>query len=70
MKTSFNTEYSIFLSTFHATILAILNWKMPSLSTFFDSQTKEQDKLIHMGDIRTSKGKGHGLIVQGSKNAR
>ena len=28
--------YSVILSTFHATRLAISNWKMPSLSTFFD----------------------------------
>ena len=43
---------------------------MPSLSTFFDSLTKEQDKLIHMGAFRSSKGKDHALIVQGSKNAK
>ena len=35
-------EYSIFVSTFHATRLVIFDWKMPSLSTFFDSLTKEQ----------------------------
>ena len=39
-------EYLFFLSTFHAARLAISNWKMLSLSTFFDSITKEKDKLI------------------------
>ena len=64
-------EYSVFVSTFHATRIAISNWKIPySLSTLFDSLTKEQDKLIQMGALRISKGKGHALIVQGSKNAK
>ena len=40
---------------------------MPYLSTFFDSLTKEQDKLIHMGFLNSSKGKDHSLLVQGSK---
>ena len=44
-------EYSVFVSTFHATRLAISNWKIPSLSRFFNSLTKEKYKLIHMGDI-------------------
>ena len=39
-------EYLVFVSTFHATRLAISNWKMPSLSKFFDSLTKEQDKFF------------------------
>ena len=43
---------------------------MPSLSTFFDSLTKEKDKLIQMGSLIISKGKDHSLIVQGSKNAK
>ena len=34
-------EYSVFVSTFHATRLAISNWKMPSLSTLFESLAKE-----------------------------
>ena len=45
----------------------VSNWKMPSLCTLFDSLTKEQDKLIQMGALRSSKGKDHALIVQGSK---
>ena len=43
---------------------------MPSLSTFFDSPTKEKDKLIQMGALRVSKGKYHAIIVQGSNNAK
>ena len=50
-------EYSDFLSTFHATRLVISNWKMPSLSTFFDLLTKEKDKLIQMCAHITYKGR-------------
>ena len=42
----FGLQYSIFLLTFHATRLAILNWKILSLSTLFHSMKKEKDKLI------------------------
>ena len=63
-------EYSVFVFTFHAIRLAISNWKMLSLSTLFDSLTKKQDKLIQMGALRSSKGKDHALIVQGSKNTK
>ena len=63
-------EYSVFVSTFHATRISISNWKMPFLSTFFESLTKEPNKLIQMGALRSSKGKYHSLIVQGSKNVR
>ena len=58
------TEYSLFVSAFHHSMLVIYNWKMPSLHTFFDSLTKEQNKLIHMGAIRSSKFKDHALIIQ------
>ena len=47
-------EYSVFVSTFHATRIVISNWKMPSLSTLSDLVAKEKDKLIQMGDIRIS----------------
>ena len=39
-------DYSVFVSAFHATRLVISNWKMSSLSTFFDSLTKEHNQLI------------------------
>ena len=57
-------EYLVFVSTFHATRLAISNCKMSSLSTFLDSLTKEKDRLIQMGALRYYKGKGHALIVR------
>ena len=60
----------MFVSTFHATRLVISNWKMHSLSTFFDSLTKEKDKLIHMSSLRIYKGKDHALIFQGTKNVK
>ena len=62
-------RYSGFVSTFHATRLAISNWKIPSLSTFFDSLTKEKDILIQMGALKISKIKDHAIIVQVSKNS-
>ena len=43
---------------------------MPSLSTFFDSLTKDQDKMIQMGSLTSSRGKDHALIFQGSKNVK
>ena len=58
------------MSTFHATRIAISNWKMPSLSTLFDSVTKEKYKLIHMCALRYSNGNYHALLFQGSNNAK
>ena len=63
-------EYSVFVSTFHATRIVISDWKIPYLSTLFDSLTKKQDNLINMGSLISSNWKDHTLIVQGSKNAR
>ena len=63
-------ECSVFVSTFHATRIAISNWKMSSLSTFFDSLTMDKDELIHMCALISSKVNYHALKVQGSKNAR
>ena len=40
------------------------------LCTFFDSLTKDKDKLIQMGSLSSSKGKDHALKVQGSKNTK
>ena len=34
-------DYSVFMSTFHATRLVVPMWKMPYLNAFFDSLTKE-----------------------------
>ena len=40
------------------------------MCTFFDSLTKEKDKLIKMGALRPCKGKDHALMLQGSKNTK
>ena len=60
-------DYSIFVSTFHATRLVVPKWKMASLNSFIDSLTKDKDKLIHMGVLNYSKGKYQALLVQGRK---
>ena len=49
------SEYSIFVSTFHSERDSIPNWKMPSLDAFVESLIQEQDKLVQMGVIQTSK---------------
>ena len=52
--TKLGSEYSVFVSTFH-TGDSIPNWKMPSLDSYFESLIQEQDKLVQMGVIQTSK---------------
>ena len=48
-------NYSLFVSTFHATKLTARAWKMPKLAEFMESLTQEQDKLVMMGTIKPSK---------------
>ena len=48
-------DYSVFVSTFYATKLIAQTWKMPKLVEFMKSLTQEQDKLVMMGTIKTSK---------------
>ena len=48
-------DYSVFVSTFHATKLTSQSWKMPKLVEFMESLTQEQDKLVTMGTIKPSK---------------
>ena len=48
-------EYSLFFSIFHSKNDSFLNWKIPSLDSFSESLIKEQEKLIRMGVIKTSK---------------
>ena len=48
-------NYSVFVSTFHATKLTARSWKMPKLAEFMESLTQEQDKLVMMGTIKPSK---------------
>ena len=47
-------DYSVFLSTFHAGNLTTPRWKMPSLNAFIESLTREHDKVIQIGIIRSS----------------
>ena len=48
-------DYSVFVSTFHATKLIACAWKMPKLAQFMESLTKEHDTLVIMGTIKYSK---------------
>ena len=48
-------EYSVFVSTFHATKLTSQTWNIPKLAKFMESLTQEQDKLVIMGNIKHSK---------------
>ena len=49
------SEYPIFFSTFHYGRASIPNWKIPSLDAFVESLIQEQDKLVQMGVLQTSK---------------
>ena len=48
-------EYSVFVSTFHLGKLIVRNWRMPTLEDFMESLTREQDKLVQMGTIKSTK---------------
>ena len=61
-------ECSVFLSTFPTTKLAVRNWRMSSLDAFIDSLTKEKDKLVQMGALKTSN--YHALKNCWSKNSK
>jgi hypothetical protein len=46
----------MFVSSFHATKLVMgVAWKMPPLDDFVYSLTCEQDKIVQMGALRSSK---------------
>jgi len=49
------SEYSVFVSSFHASKLTTPKWEMPSLDAFIAALLQEQDKLISMGSIKCSK---------------
>jgi hypothetical protein len=47
-------EYLVFVSTFHATKLAMgATWKMPPMDDFVDSLTCEKDKIVQMGSLKS-----------------
>ena len=58
--------YSVFVSTFHATKLAVRNWRIPSLDAFLDSLTQDIVNLIQMGTLKISK--DHALVSLENKN--
>ena len=49
------SEYSVFVSTFHYGRASIPNWNMPTLDVFTDSLIHEQEKLVQLGVLQTSK---------------
>ena len=59
-------EYFVYVSMFHSKQEIFLNWKLPSLDSFSESLIKEQDKLIRMGVIQTSKDQAL-LVTDSSK---
>jgi hypothetical protein len=62
-------KYSVFVSTFHTQrFTAGASWTMPSLETFIEALTQEQDKLIKMGVIKNSK--VHALVVHDGNNSQ
>ena len=50
-----SSEYSIFVSIFNSKMDSFLSWKIPSLDSFFESLIQEQENLVQMGVIKTSK---------------
>jgi hypothetical protein len=61
-------EYAVFVSTFHTVRFTLgATWKIPSLDLFIESLMHEQDKLIKMGEIKSSK--VHALVVHESNKS-
>ena len=58
------SEYSVFVSTLHSGRASIPNWNMPSLDDFVESLIQEQDKLVQMGVIQTSKNQALLVIIK------
>ena len=61
-------KYYVFFSIFRSKRDSFPGWKIPSLDSFSESLIKEQEKLIQMGVIKTSKGQY--LIVIDSTKAK
>ena len=61
-------EYYFFISNIHSRRASILNWKIPSLDFFAKSLIQEQDKLVQMGVLQTSKIQA--LLMSNSTNAQ
>jgi len=55
-------EYAVFVSTFHSMrITLVLSWIITTLDIFIESLMHEQDKLVKMGAIKSSR--AHALVV-------
>ena len=61
-------DYSVFVSTFHSVKLTTPKWKTPTLNSFIESLTQENDKLIQKGIIRSSRDQS--LAAGGPKVAK
>ena len=68
MLSKIGFEYSFFIFTFHSYRASIPNWKIPSLDVFFESLIQEQDKLVQMGVLQTSKNQA--LLMLDSNNVQ
>ena len=60
-------DYLVFVSIFHSKRESFPDWKVPSLNYFSESLIKEQDKLMRIGVIKTSKDQT--LLVYDSSKA-
>ena len=58
----------MFVSIFHSKQESFPDWKVPSLDSFSESLIKEQDKLMRMGVMKTSKDQA--LLVFDSSKAQ
>ena len=62
------SDYFVFVSTFQSRRASIPNWKIPSLDSFVESLIQEQEKLVQMGVLQTSKNQA--LLVTYSTKAQ
>ena len=64
----------MFVYTFYSSKLTDRNWSMPSIANFMESLTQEQDNLVKMGTIKSSKDQAFAAgvlnLAKGKKKAR
>ena len=70
MNVETKAEYLVFVFTLDFGRASIPNWKMPSLDAFVESLIQEQDKLVQMGVIQTSKNQALLMIESNNAQAR
>ena len=61
-------EFSVFVSTFHATKLLVRNWRIATLAKFMESLTQEKHNLVQMDSIKPMKDQA--LAAGDSKKAK